>query len=602
MYYPEEIVEEVRSRNDIVDVIAPYVKLTKRGSSYMGLCPFHGEKTPSFSVSKSRQTYHCFGCGKGGNVYTFLMEYENVTFPEALKELAGRAGVRLPEEDESPEAKRRSDKRTRLLSMYKDTATYYFHQLGKESGALAYQYFRGRGLSDETIRKFGLGYSGKGGKELYGMLREKGYSDELLRESGLVTFDEKRGVFDKFWNRAMFPIMDANGKVIGFGGRVLGDGMPKYLNSPETMIFDKSRTLYGLHLAKHARKNYLILCEGYMDVIAMHQAGFDMAVATLGTAMTERHASLIKRYTDQVILCYDSDGAGVKAAMRAIPMLRDVGIRAKVLNLEPYKDPDEFIKALGGEEFEKRIEEAENSFYFEVRVLQRDFDLRDPEEKTRFFRAVARRLLIFTDDLERNNYIEAIAARYQIRSADLLRMVNAQGVSSETVKREQEAAYREEEQGPPVLRTQTRRNAKEDGFAAAQKMLLTWFSTEPSVIGKLKGKIGVEDFTEPLYKQVAALLTEEYDREGTVLSAKIISRFDDKDEQSEVADILSWDIPETFGKVERERAFNETVKRMLRHRIDGQLQTETDFAKIRALAAEKKACESLWIPLDEDEN
>ena len=601
MYYPEEIVEEVRSRNDIVDVIAPYVKLIRKGSSYMGLCPFHGEKTPSFSVSRTRQTYHCFGCGKGGNVFTFLMEYENVTFPEALRTLADRAGVRLPQEEESPEAKKRSDKRTKLLAMYKDAATFYFYQLTKESGAAAYQYFRKRGLSDETIRKFGLGYSGKSGKELYPYLKSKGYSDELLRESGLETFDEKRGVYDKFWNRAMFPIMDANGKVIGFGGRVLGDGLPKYLNSPETMIFDKSRNLYGLHIAKQSRKNYMILCEGYMDVIAMHQAGFTMAVASLGTALTERHASLLKRYVDQVILCYDSDGAGVKAAMRAIPMLRDVGIRARVLNLEPYKDPDEFIKALGAEAFEQRLEEAENSFYFEVRVLQRDFDLSDPEEKTRFFRAVARKLLIFRDDLERNNYVEAIAAKYQIRNEDLRRMVNGQGVDAEAVRREQRSAYRSEPvpAGEEIPAGRRVRPQKEDGLAGAQKILLTTIAGQPELIDKLKGKIGPEDFEDPTFRLVAQKIYGEYERTGTVIPARIISTFDDKDEQSAAADILSRDLPESFGKVERERAFNEAVRRLVRRRIDQALAAETDFTKIRALAAQKKEWEALWIELDE---
>ena len=600
MYYPEEIVEEVRSRNDIVDVIAPYVKLTKRGSSYMGLCPFHGEKTPSFSVSRTRQTYHCFGCGKGGNVYTFLMEYENITFPEALRSLAERAGVRLPQEEESPEAKARSDKRTRLLAMYKEAATYYFYQLTKESGAPAYRYFRGRGLTDETIRKFGLGYSGKSGKELYPYLKEKGYSDELLRESGLVTFDEKRGVYDKFWNRAMFPIMDANGKVIGFGGRVLGDGLPKYLNSPETMIFDKSRTLYGLHVAKQSRKNYMILCEGYMDVIAMHQAGFTMAVASLGTALTERHASLLKRYVDQVVLCYDSDGAGVKAAMRAIPMLRDAGIRTRVLNLEPYKDPDEFIKALGQEAFEKRLEEAENSFYFEIRVLQRDFNLADPEEKTRFFRAVSRKLLIFSDDLERNNYIEALAAKYQIRAADLRRMVNSQGNDAEKVRREQRAAYTQEPVpvGEPVLVKRGPRASKEDGLTGAQKILLTTLAAQPSLIPKLEGKLGPEDFEDPLFCQVARRIYDEYESGGTVMPARIINTFTDKDEQSAAADVLSGDLPESSGHVERERAFNEARRRLMRRRIDNALAAETDFAKIRELAAQKKECENLWIELE----
>ena len=239
---------------------------------------------------------------------------------------------------------------------------------------------------------FGLGYSNKYSDDLYQYLKKQGYEDELLKDSGLVTIDERRGGHDKFWNRAMFPIMDANNRVIGFGGRVMGEGEPKYLNSPETMIFDKSRNLYGLNFARSSRRPHILLCEGYMDVIALHQAGFDNAVASLGTSFTSGHANLLKRYTKEVYLTFDSDGAGVKAALRAIPILKEAGLTAKVINMRPYKDPDEFIKALGAEEYQKRIDEAENSFMFEVRMLERDYDLADPESKTKFFYAVARKM------------------------------------------------------------------------------------------------------------------------------------------------------------------------------------------------------------------
>ena len=343
MYYSDEIIEEVRSRNDIVDVISTYVKLQKKGSSYFGLCPFHNEKSPSFSVSRQKQMYYCFGCGAGGNVFTFLMEYENYTFVEALKYLADRAGVELPEEEYSREAKERADTRAILLEINKAAAQYYYIQLKSSRGAVGLEYFKKRKLSDETIKAFGLGYSNKYSDDLYRYLKSKGYKDDMIAKAGLISIDEKNGVYDKFWNRVMFPIMDVNSRVIGFGGRVLGDGEPKYLNSPETMLFDKSRNLYGLNYARTSRKKYMMLCEGYMDVISMHQAGYTNAVASLGTALTEQHAALLKRYTDQVILTYDSDGAGVKAALRAIPILKEVGISTKVLNLKPYKDPSSFM-------------------------------------------------------------------------------------------------------------------------------------------------------------------------------------------------------------------------------------------------------------------
>ena len=359
MFYPEELVEEVRTRNDIVDVISGYVKLQRKGSSYFGLCPFHNEKSPSFSVSPGKQMYYCFGCGAGGNVLTFIMEYENYSFPEALKLLADRAGVKLPEQEYSKEERRQQDLRTAILEVNKTAAKYYYYQLRTEAGKPGMDYLKNRQLSEETMQRFGLGYAGKYSDGLYRYLKQKGVSDELLRQSGLMNVDEKRGMYDKFWNRVIFPIMDVNNRVIGFGGRVMGDGKPKYLNSPETKVFDKSRNLYGLNVARTSRKKYIIVCEGYMDVISMHQAGFTNSVASLGTALTSQHASLLKRYTQEVILSYDSDEAGIKAALRAIPLLKEAGLTARVLRMAPYKDPDEFIKTLGTEAFQERINQAQ---------------------------------------------------------------------------------------------------------------------------------------------------------------------------------------------------------------------------------------------------
>ena len=381
MYYSDEIIEEVRSRNDIVDVISTYVKLQKKGSSYFGLCPFHNEKSPSFSVSRQKQMYYCFGCGAGGNVFTFLMEYENYTFVEALKYLADRAGVELPEEEYSREAKERADTRAILLEINKAAAQYYYIQLKSSRGAVGLEYFKKRKLSDETIKAFGLGYSNKYSDDLYRYLKSKGYKDDMIAKAGLISIDEKNGVYDKFWNRVMFPIMDVNSRVIGFGGRVMGDAKPKYLNSPETMIFDKSRNLYGLNRARRTKKPYFLLCEGYMDVISLHQAGFTNAVAPLGTAFTPNQAMLLKRYTNEVILSFDSDGAGIKAALRALPILRQNGLRGRVLSMKPYKDPDELIKAEGAESYQKRIDEAESGRMFELLVLYGQYNQQDPEKQ-----------------------------------------------------------------------------------------------------------------------------------------------------------------------------------------------------------------------------
>ena len=559
-FYSDDLVEEVRSRSDIVDVISQYVKLHKRGSNYVGLCPFHNEKTGSFTVSASKQMYYCFGCGAGGNVITFLMNYENATFPEVLQELADRTGVELPKQEMSGEAKRQADKRSRLLEVQKEAAKYYYALLRNPRGRQAYEYFRKRELSDETMRKFGLGYSDKYSDDLYRYLKSKGYEDELLKESGLVTFDEKRGGHDKFWNRAMFPIMDVRGKVIGFGGRVMGEGEPKYLNSPETMIFDKSRNLYALNIARSTKKPQMLLCEGYMDVIALHQAGFDNAVASLGTAFTTGHASLLKRYTKEVYLTFDSDGAGIKAALRAIPILKEVGLTAKVVHMEPYKDPDEFIKALGADEYQKRIDEAENSFFFELRVLEQNYDMRDPQSKTAFHNEVARRLLGFSEELERENYITATAEHYHISYEQLRRLVNTMGAKGLGVKPVQ------------TENTQPRsgmnhKNKREDGNHQAQKLLLTWLVDRPQLFEQVRSEITPEDFTEELYRKVAILLYEQYEH-GAANPAQIISTFSDEEEQRTVAGLFHARLPELTSPQEQEKALRDVIARMKRDSLE----------------------------------
>ena len=430
MRYSDDIIEEVRMKNDIVDVISQYVKLTRKGSSYFGLCPFHNEKTPSFSVTPSKQMYYCFGCGAGGNVYNFIMEYENYSFGEALSHLADRAGVELPKIEYSREAREKAEQRAALLEINKLAAQYFYYQLRREGGKTAYGYLTGRGLSEETIRKFGLGYSDKYSDDLYKYLKGKGYSDELLRESGLFNVDERRGMYDKFWNRVIFPIMDVNNRVIGFGGRVMGDGEPKYLNSPETKLFDKSRNLYGLNFVHGKQSEGMIICEGYMDVISLHQAGFTNAVASLGTALTAGHAALIKRYVNEVYLTYDSDEAGTKAALRAAPILREAGVTTRVIRMEPYKDPDEFIKNLGAEAFEERIRKARNSFMFGLEMLEKGYDLNAPEGKTEFLREAARRLARFEEEIERDNYIEAVAKTYHGGYVELMKLVVKVAVES----------------------------------------------------------------------------------------------------------------------------------------------------------------------------
>ena len=582
MYYPEEVIEEIRMKNDIVDVVSGYVKLQKKGSSYFGLCPFHNEKSPSFSVSPGKQIYYCFGCGAGGNVISFVMQYENYTFQEAVKFLAQKAGIQLPEAEYSEETRKKENKRARLLQVNKEAATYFFHQLRSENGRAGWQYLKKRELSDETIRKFGLGFANMTSNDLVKFLKSKGYEDEVIRDAGLATFDEKFGFHDKFWNRVMFPIQDINHRVIGFGGRVMGDGKPKYLNSPETPVFDKSRNLYGLNIARTARKNQIILCEGYMDVITMHQAGFSQAVASLGTAFTEGQASLLKRYTDEVILSYDSDGAGVTAALRAISILKEAGMTGRVLNLEPYKDPDEFIKNCGQEAFQKRLDEAENTFFFEIRMLQKDYNMQDPEFKTKFYREIARKLCGFSEEVERENYIQAVAQRYQISVENLRRLVLSYAMQT---------GYAQ-----PVERPKSgirKKNTAEEGVRRSQRLLLTWLTDMPSLYPKIKKFITPEDFTEELYRRVAEKLFDQLERK-TMDPAGIIGMFEEEEEQRMAAEVFSTKLTQLSNRQEREKAFHDIVLAVKENSYEQYLAgSGSDVNALKGVIEGKKALEEL---------
>ena len=530
------------------------------------------------SAERSRCTI-----GAGGNVFTFLMEYENYSFQEALKYLADRAGVELPEAEYSKEARERADQKAILLEINKVAAQYFYVQLKSPQGAHALSYFKDRGLSDEMIHSFGLGYSNKYSNDLYQYLKSKGYRDELIVKAGLVTVDERYGVSDKFWNRVMFPIMDSNSRVIGFGGRVMGDAKPKYLNSPETMIFDKSRNLYGLNRARSSRKPYFLLCEGYMDVISLHQAGFSNAVASLGTALTPGHASLIKRYVKEVYLTYDSDEAGTKAALRAMPILKDVGITARIIRMEPYKDPDEFIKHLGAEAFEERIHKAQNGFMFGLEVLERDYDLTTPEGKTDFMKEAAKRLTQFDEEIERSNYIEAVAKTYHVGFEELRKLVLKMAVQTGLAKQVER---------PKRLDGKSRE--KEDGHVKSQKILLTWLIEDEGIFNQIRRYITPDDFTGELYKKVAALLYEQYEGQD-VNPARIMNHFTDEEEHREVASLFHTKIRELTTISEQEKALKETIIRVKGHSIDTAAKNlaPTDIAGLQRLMEAKRELQDL---------
>ncbi len=584
MYYPEELIEEVRTKNDIVDVVSGYVKLQKKGANYFGLCPFHNEKSSSFSVSPGKQMYYCFGCGAGGNVFTFLMNYENYTFGEAVKALADRAGVNLPEIEYSAEAKKKDSRRARLLEINKEAAKYYYYLLRSKQGEVGMRYLTDRKLSQETMQKFGLGYSSKYSNDLIGYLKKKGYEETLIKDAGLANVDEKHGMYDKFWNRVMFPIQDINHRVIGFGGRVMGEGTPKYLNSPETEIFDKSRNLYGLNFARTARKNNIILCEGYMDVISMHQAGFTQAVASLGTSFTAGQANLLRRYADHVILSYDSDGAGVKAALRAIGILKEVGLTGKVLNLEPYKDPDEFIKNKGAEAFQERLDQAENSFFFELRMLEREYDLKDPEGRTGFHRKIAEKLCGFSEEVERENYIAAVAEKYHIGFENLRKLVLSYaaktGMAGEVIRPKPKAAN-----GSKIK--------PDEAAKKAQRLLLTWLCEEPQLYRKIQKYIVPGDFTDELYVQVAERMFAEL-QQGTFKPAELVSMFTEEEEQRQVAELFNTKLVQIESVQERERAFHDILVNVKQASYNRDNENAgSDLEALTRVIAGKKALEEL---------
>ena len=585
MYYPEELIEEVRQKNDIVDVISGYIGLQRKGSNYVCCCPFHSEKTPSFAVSRSRQIYKCFGCGEGGNVVTFVMKYENCTFPEAIKILADKAGVELPQMEYSEEARRREARRARLLEVNKEAAKFYYYQLRTPHGEKAREYLDGRRLTEETRRNFGLGYAPVRGGELITYLRQKGYSDDLIRDVGLAKTDEKRGTTTQFWNRVMFPIQDINHRVIGFGGRIMSaeNNGPKYLNSPETEIFDKSRNLYGMNYARSARTGNIILCEGYMDVISMHQAGFTQAVASLGTAFTPGQAALIKKYTKDVLLAYDSDGAGVKAALRAIKILHSAGMSGRIINMTPYKDPDEFIKNLGKEAFQERIDHAENSFMFEIRMLEREFDLNDPEGKTNFYNSIARKLCEFSEDVERENYITAVADKYHIGFDNLRKLV-----VNTAAKTGRYAPLPER----PKSGIQNR-NTPEENTKKSQRLLLTWLTDEPQLYFKIKQYITPADFTEELYAKVAERMFQDIEN-NQLNPAGIINMFADEKEQSEAASLFTTKLPQLESVQEQEKAFKDiliSVKRNSYNYYSSRMGV--DISALNQVIEGKKALEEL---------
>ena len=515
MAFPPAFLDELVARNPIEEVVSQYVNLRRSGANLFGLCPFHGEKTASFSVSPDKGMYYCFGCHKGGGVINFLMEIENLSYPDAVRALAQRAGMTVPEDEQYQS---RYQQQERLWALCKEAARYYHAQLYAPAGAAGLAYAQKRGMTQSILTRFGVGFAPDSWSGLVDAMRAKGYTDQELRDAGLVS--EKNGrVYDRFRNRLMFPIIDVRGNLIGFGGRVMDDSTPKYLNSPETLIFNKRKNLFGLNLAKKSKLGYLILVEGYMDAVSLHQYGFDCAVASLGTALTEDHATLLTRYTEEVILIYDADQAGQDATRRAIPILERAGLRVKVLKVKDAKDPDEFLKKFGADRFQVLLEGASNRIEYQLSAIVKKYDLREDDQRIRFVQEAAELISTLGSAVQREIYGG--------------RAAEAAGITADAMKLEVEKAWRRRrarekkrqeriDLAPAQTLRPKDRSIRYDNMksAMAEELLICLLMKDPA-LADLTGNLTEADFSVPLLGRVFGQLKSRHEQ-GLELSLGVL--------------------------------------------------------------------------------
>ncbi len=499
MPLPDSFLDELVARCDIVDVVSRYVTLKKQGANYFGLCPFHSEKSPSFSVSREKQIYHCFGCGEGGGVISFVMKMENMNFLEAVRHLAGMAGMEVPEDDR--ESGRRNH-RARLVALSTDAARYYVSQLYEPAGKPGLQYLLSRGLKPVTLKRFGLGFAPPGWDGLLKAMTAKGYTKGELMECGLAVQNKKGGLYDRFRNRVMFPIIDVKGDVIAFGGRVMDDSTPKYLNSSDTPIFNKSRNLFAMNFAKKTKRNYFILAEGYMDVIALHQAGFDCAVASLGTSLTEEQARLmVSRGKGEVVICYDSDQAGRKAAQRAIDLLNPAGLKVRVLRMSGAKDPDEYIRKNGPEAFEDLLSRSDTDVEYRLGEIRAGFDLEKNEDQVAYLRQAAQYLATLRSAVEREVFSRRLAQETGVSQQAMLDEVER---ALKAARRKEKASLNREQMNPvrqaqPKARQLRYENIKS---AKSEEGVLALALSDREMLDAASRQVGPLEFSSPFLAKV----------------------------------------------------------------------------------------------------
>ena len=577
MAFPAAFIDELIARNPIEDVVGQYVSLKRSGSNLFGLCPFHGEKTASFSVNPSKGIYYCFGCHKGGGAVNFMMEIEGLSYPDAVRALAKRAGLEVPEDEQYQSRYRQQE---RLWALHKEAARFFHSQLYAPNGRAALEYAMGRGMPKSTLINFGIGYAPDSWDSLVKVLRAKGYTDQDLKDSGLVTVSQKNGnLFDRFRDRLMFPIIDVRGNVIGFGGRIMkkDDKAAKYLNSPETLIFNKRKNLFGLNLAKKSKLGYLILVEGYMDAIALHQYGFDCAVASLGTSLTEEHAVLLSKYTEQVVLIYDGDEAGQRAAQRAIPMLEKAGLTVKVLRMKDAKDPDEYLKKFGADKFKLLLEGSENRVEYQLDAIRRKYDLREDEQRVKYIQEAAELICTLPGAAQREIYGNRVAEVGKI-SADAMKMEIGKAFKKRIAKekkKQEKIDLSPAQNQQPKTRAFRYDNVKS---AVAEETVLAMVCKEPALFEKT-AQLQQQQFSAAVLGRAFAQLRDRY-RQGLEVSPAVLTDFT-PEELSHIAGLAQRDV----GPV------NETVLEDCIRTIQSQYQAKNVDSNDALLARQKQLLE-----------
>ena len=575
MAFPPSFIDELIARNPIEDVVGHYVNLKRSGANLFGLCPFHGEKTASFSVAPDKGIYYCFGCHKGGGVINFMMEIEGLTYPDAVRSLAKRAGMQVPEDEQYQS---RYHHQERLWALSREAARFFNAQLYQPAGERGLAYAQRRGMPKSTLTKFGIGFAPDAWTALTDAMRRKGYTDQELIDAGLVSQKGDR-IYDRFRNRLMFPIIDVRGNVIGFGGRVMDDSTPKYLNSPETVIFNKRKNLFALNLAKKTKLPYLILVEGYMDAVALHQYGFDCAVASLGTSLTEDHAALLTRYTEQVMLIYDGDEAGQRATRRAIPMLEKAGLRVKVLRMKGAKDPDEFLKKFGADQFKLLLEEASNRVEYQLNAIAAKYDIREDDQRVRFIQECAQLISTLPSSVQREVYGSRVAEKGGI-SAEAMAMEVSKAYK---LRLRKEKKIQEKKDLDPVRAVQPKsRSIRYDDIrsAMAEEGVIAQGLREPALL-ELCADLPAEAFSSELLGRVYRQLRQRY-AQGLRVEIGSLEGFD-PEETSHIAGILQ----RQSGPV-NEQAMKDYAATILAESEKRQIHTEADLLALRNKLKESK--------------